>query len=370
MTKEENTKSKEPNAQEVSGDCLDRAYKGRHGWGGGALWDSIKYTAHLIRGAVSRRLARRKVIKKLEEREELFDQRLEELGRFALYLDGFDHEIIREFDDELKKLEAREAGLEEQIRDVEQRYQSAKVEAARIIRELEDKYRDARTGRRDVEEEVDPLIAEHRSLRSKLQRYEWEIEHLDEKVRLGDSDLNRLSREGAPVAEVSKLRTKVSKWKSEIKKIERNIPEVRSHIQSIKPQIVELKDKLEESRKVEEAAKAELREATAHEKTRQEGLVTEKEGLEHALSEVEKFKARVFFESGQTLNWNRLENPALEGRYGELDAIEKDKKRLTAKASLLNKPKGKIAWEPLFRTIALFTAFTLIVLIILKVTVF
>lgn len=354
---------------EVGKECLDRDYNGRRGWTLGATWDSIKYVARLFRGAVSRRLARRRVAKKLDERKELFDQRLVELGRFALYLDGFSHESMREFTEDLDKLEKRKEGIEEQIKEVETRYQQAKVEGSRVNRELEEKYRDARAVRRDVEEEVDPLIAEHRSLRSKLQRSEWEIEHLEEKVRLGESDLNRLSREGAPVAEVSKLRTKVSRWRGDIKKVERKIPELRSRIQSIKPEISALKVKLEKSRKEEELAKAEFREVTAREKARREEIVTEKEGLQHTLSEVEKFKHNIFFETGRMLHWNRIEDVALEGRYGELDALEKERKRLEQKVALLNKPSGKLAWEPIFRAFVIFTCVVLIALIVVKVTV-
>ena len=43
---------------------LDRDYRGRKGWSFGATWDSLKYSGRLLKGAVSRRLARRKVLKK------------------------------------------------------------------------------------------------------------------------------------------------------------------------------------------------------------------------------------------------------------------------------------------------------------------
>ncbi len=354
---------------DIPKEALDRDYKGRRGWTLGASWDSVKYAARLFWGAVSRRLARRKVVKILDERKELFEQRLVELGRFALYLDGFSHESMSEFNEDLDKLEKRKADLEEEIGEVQKRYQQAKVEGERVRGELEQKYREAKTARRDVEAAVDPLIAELNSHKSKWRRSEYEIEHLEEKVRLGDADLDRLSRENAPVTEVSKLRTKVSRWRGEIKKIERKIPELRSRVQSLKPQIEDLRKDLENSKKEEELAKAEFREAMAQEKTRREEIITEKEGLQHALSEVEKFKRNVFLETGRMLNWNRIEDVALEGRYGELDGLEKERKRLELKVSLLNKPSGKLAWEPLFRAFVIFTCIILVALIVVKVTV-
>jgi predicted nucleic acid-binding Zn-ribbon protein len=350
-------------------ELLDRDYRGRKGWGLGAVWDSILYVGRLVRSAIARRIARRKTLKKHADQEKLFELRLVELGRTALYLDGFSPDLISEFEEELKKLELRKSDLEDKLGGVKERLQKHKLETSRRNQELENELQERKGERRHIEEELDPLIAEHREYRSKLQRSEWEIEHLERKTELGDQDLDRLSKEGASVSELSKLRTKLSKWRGEIKEIEHRMPEYRGRIQALKPEITELSEKLEEAKENEEDAKEKLKQQAAEAREKTNSIEGEEEKLLADLDKVADYQRSVFKECGQALNTNRVPETALEGRYGELDAIEKERKRLAARAARLDRPKGEIAWEPIFRFTVVVTSLVLVVLIVLKIAV-
>jgi chromosome segregation ATPase len=355
--------------QNKTPDCLDRHYRGRGGWGPAAVWDSIVYVLGLLRGAVVRRIARRRTLKKHGQQEQLYEVRLIELGRTALYLDGFDPKVLEEFRVELQKLELREKDLDEKLAAVKKEREEKKLKSARAQESLESAYGEKKSHRRGIEEELDPLIAEHREFRSKLQRAEWEIEHLERKVMLGDEDLDRLSKEGAAVSDLSKLRAKLSRWKGEIKEIERTMPDFRQRIQRLKPEITQLGEKLNEAKEQEEQARQAIKDAMAEFREEVNEIEQRQTKFQEDLSTIEEFKTNVYKECGEALNWNRIEEPGLEGRYGELDAIEKERKRLQARAARLDQPEGKVAWEPMFRFGIVVVALVLCILIVLKLTV-
>ena len=82
-----------------------RDYSGRGGWSPGAIWDSLLYLFKLMGSGIRRRLARRKARRDLAGQDTVMEERLIDLGRVALFLDGFEPRMIAEYQEKLEKLE-------------------------------------------------------------------------------------------------------------------------------------------------------------------------------------------------------------------------------------------------------------------------